>query len=125
MGALGELKKQLIAERGMECESCRQNAVWHAAHVFINTSKRYRKYTDQKYNIALVCLICHGFDKPNDVMYKYVDTSLFRVHFMKAQINRYGADAMRGWLETFPQKAKLSDEWREAALNFRYIVEGA
>ena len=80
----------------------------------MRTSKRTRKYTDHKYNIALVCLVCHGFAEPNDVMYRHVDSPEFRRDFMNIQLGRYGYDKISAWLHSFPDKARLSDRWEEA-----------
>jgi len=121
MGRLGDLKAELIRERGYFCEVCHERRAVQCSHVFFNTDKDFLTAVTVRENCALVCLICHGFDEAGHPDHRRVDTPDFREEFMAVQVLRYGREAMLAFLDGIPPQKKRArgSEYAEA---FRYLL---
>lgn len=97
MGALGNLKRTLMAERGMDCEvdGCVYFAE-EAHHCFFHTMKS-KKILDDPRNIQLVCKYHHG-----TIANSYENER----SFWARQCDRYGEATMLKWWIDVPLKYK-------------------
>ncbi len=109
------LKNYVKQERGfILCEYCTypenvSGEYWDNAHIFFGQDNRkgkgFDRYVDVKYNVAKIC-------KPDHAA-KLVDNDEFAEIFMLIQVDRYGLEEMRKWLDSFPSKKRLGDDWRK------------
>lgn len=81
-------KKELIEERGYECEHCGGDPE-HAHHAIMNRKKGVKELNDPR-NLILVCRRCHkhGWE--------------YRKRAWRINCERYGRKNMIDWLENIP-----------------------
>ncbi len=99
-GAWITAKAQAIVKRGPYCETCKTEYATDGHHCLIPFQKRYAEYLDHEINLELACHYDH--------MTGDLDTYEHRKEFYLRQVARYGKQAVDAWIESLPEKLKIS-----------------
>ena len=108
----------------LECENCGTRGKYipgsqfseiHKHHVLFGRDKRFPAFCNRDFNIADVCVTCHGLGgNVNHPSYASAKSLVFKRRHMHRLVAQHGYQVIRDWLDSAPAGKRKGDEWKQA-----------